>query len=331
MSVRLSPEDKKEKYRQIFEAFWDNPWISENKLTRVLGGSGYTTRNRLDEAVSSGYISNPQARKKSYLNTKELVYFVKTPNPYSLYLELLEETKVSYHALMIGFANMWLIADEPIDVDADVILKGYRSDYHVSFAVNQPWEKAISHIHQKVDSFGFDKPKKNVIQYKSENVEWSPNYDILFKYFKFNLRKPRTPVMREFKITTETIDAFFSDLDKLCTVFTMYYPESIHAYDPWLYMIDTDYPDFIVDVFSELPTTSWFFEVGNKLFAFIYTEREPLKVIRKPVSFEEIQNLHIPFILHKMWEKGIINGQAHSRIDGYWQKELHEYFKEKKK
>ena len=330
MAVRLSPEEKKEKYRLIFEALWDNPWVSERQLTSILGGSVVTTRNRIHEAVSLGYISNPQARKKSHENTRELLYFVRHPNPYTFYTELVNEMKISYHALMLGFCDMWIIADEPIDIDAELVFKGYRSDFHISHPVNKPWRTAISNIHEKIESFNFEKPEKDIIQTKSEKIEWSPDYDILFKYFKFNLRKPRTPVMREYKIATETIDNFFSDLSELCTVFTMYYPEKLEAYEPWLYMIDTEYPNFIVNLFSELPTTSWFFTVNNKLFMFIYPEREILSVIRTSSSLKEIQNLHIPFILYNMKTKGIIKSEEHGRIDGYWQKELHDYSKDKK-
>ena len=74
MAVRLSPEEKKEKYRLIFEALWNNPWISERELTSVLGGSIVTTRNRFNEAVSLGFISNPQARKKSHENTRITIF-----------------------------------------------------------------------------------------------------------------------------------------------------------------------------------------------------------------------------------------------------------------
>lgn len=328
MAIRLSSEEKKKKYRLIFEAFWDNPWISENKLINILGGSKYTTKNRLNEAVSLGYVSNPQARKRAYKKTREMVYFVRNPNPYSLFSDLINEPIISYHAFVLGFCDMWIIADEPIQMDADIVLKGYRSDFHISYPVNRSWKKAILNIHQKIDSFNFEKPEKDFIQDKSENIKWSHDYETLFNYFKFNLRKPRTPVMREYRIPTETIDRFFSDLNRSCTVFTMYYPESLISYEPWLYMIETDYPDFIIELFSELPATSWFFTVDDKLFTFLYHENEMLRVIRSSTSIEEIQNIHIPFILYDMKKRGIVESEIHGRIDGYWQKELHD--KEKK-
>ncbi|MBU7010512.1 MAG: hypothetical protein HXS46_07460 [Theionarchaea archaeon] len=333
MAMRLSPEEKKEKYRLIYEGFWIDPWISENKLTGILGGSNYTTKNRLKEAISQGHLSNPQARKNSYQNTKERVYFVNVPNPYSLFSKLVEDTRISYHALMIGICNMWVVADEEInikeiDTKADVIFEGYRSDYHVSYATKRSWREGISKMREKIHDFSSEKiseETEHIIQFRTEMVDWALDYEILFKYFKFNLRKPRTPVMREYKIPTETIDSFMSNLDELCTVFTMYYPKGIENYEPWLYMIDTDYPNFIIDVFSELPTTSWFFKVKNKLFVFIYPKRELLGIIRTSDSLDEIENLHVPFLLHEMKNKGIINHERHGIVDGYWQKELPEY------
>ncbi len=331
MAVKLSPEEKKEKYRLIYERFWNDPWISENKLTGILGGSNYTTKNRLKEAISQGHLSNPQIRKNSYLNTREKIYFVKVHNPYSLFSALIKDTKISYHALMTGICNMWIVAEEEIDINeidakAEVIFEGYRSDYYVSYAPKRSWREGISKMREKIHDFSFEKASEvEIIQFRNKKVDWSLDYEILFKYFKFNLRKPRTPVMREYKIPTETIDSFMSNLDKLCTVFTMYYPEGIENYEPWLYMIGTNYPSIVIDVFSELPTTSWFFKVKNKLFTLIYPKRELLGIIRTSDSLDEIENLHVPFLLHEMKTKGIIDHERHGIVNGYWQKELHEY------
>lgn len=124
--------------------------------------------------------------------------------------------------------------------------------------------------------------------------------------------------MKEHKIPTQTIDTFFSDLPNLYTVFTMYYPETISAYEPYLFMIETDFEDFIIDIFSELPTTSWYFKVGKYLFMYIYPIKE---LIRLSSYYGDVENLHIPLILSDLAEKGIITYSAHGILEAYCQKD----------
>lgn len=54
-------------------------------------------------------------------------------------------------------------------------------------------------------------------------------------------------------------------MDIWIRTFTRYFPEGAKAYDPYLFVFETDYEDFIVDLFSELPTSTFFFKVSDKL------------------------------------------------------------------
>jgi len=146
------------------------------------------------------------------------------------------------------------------------------------------------------------KPKGIIKTHFDEPVKWDSEDEILYRYFKYNLRKKLSPVMKKHLISGTKLYAWLERLPEYCTIFTGYYPETLSAYDPYLYMVETDYEDFIVDLFSELPTTSTFFTISDKLF--IYKE------------------LYIPLLLNELLNKEIIKSKARSITEFYWAKDL---------
>lgn len=55
---------------------------------------------------------------------------------------------------------------------------------------------------------------------------------------------------------------FLENLLKCCTIATHYFPDGYLQYNPYLYKLRTDYCDFIVEQFSQLPTSSTFFKLS---------------------------------------------------------------------
>ena len=198
-------------------------------------------------------------------------------------------------------------------------MEGYRSDYHFTKAPNHSWGTGIETIHKMIDVFDPDKYQPmNYCQYHlSEKVYFPSEYEIMYRYFKFNLRKPLTPLMADYKIPMDTINQFLSDVPKLFTVMTSYYPEGIESYEQWIFQIETNYPDFIIDLISQLPTTSLHFRVKDSLFTTILAERE---LIRTTTSIKSIEELHIPWILYTLRKRGIIENETHGMANCHWNK-----------
>jgi len=101
--------------RLIYETLFGNYRVSLNELRgilRVRNASRILKKSREEQ-----YIVGPEARKMAYLNFPEHVYFVDCDDPNLLYQKYREDENIIFHALMYGFANLWVISKEKIDIE----------------------------------------------------------------------------------------------------------------------------------------------------------------------------------------------------------------------
>jgi DNA-binding Lrp family transcriptional regulator len=314
-------ERRRNQYRTIYELLHRSPRIKVKTLSSALGMNRHATSNRLKEAFEEGYILVPQLRKRSYANLKEYMYFVNSRDSVKSYMQYIDDNGVVYHAVMSGFANLWLITREEINIEGDIIFEGFRSDYHVAFAPNQSWKAAIKKMRKKIEAFNPKdyKPSGIIKTHLDEPVAWDSEYEVLSREFKYNGRKALTPLMKAHLISGQKIYEFLDSLPEYCTVFTRYFPETISAYDPYLFMFETDYEDFIIDIFSELPTSPFFFKVSDRLFVYTNMAKE---YTRCTELYATINKLQIPLLMKSLLERGILKSEAHTILEYYWGKSL---------
>jgi len=251
--VRTTKEEKKRQYYTIYGLLNENPRILPSAISKILRIRPKTARNRVHEAIDKGYMSKPNIRKRSYSNFKEYVYFVRCEDPLGLYLRYGEDGRIVYHAVMDGFANLWVISKEEIDIEGDVLISGLRSDYHVSIAPDHSWKTAIKIMEERIEEFDPDKyePRGIIQTHWDETVEWDETDEILYGYFKYDLRKPLDPIRKEeYSITTKKFKDWLKKLPEYCTIITRYFPEKSSSYDSYIFVFETDYEDFIIDLFS---------------------------------------------------------------------------------
>jgi hypothetical protein len=320
--VRISLKDRKKQYRIIYEELSKSHRIKVNRLSSILRINPNSASRRLREAFDLGYITLPQIRRRSYANTKEYMYFVRCENPLKLFRRYKDDTDVVYLAVMGGFANMWLITKEKIDIAGIILVFGCHSDYHVSHVPDRLWERAIEIMWQKAITFHPEeyKPKGIIKTHWSEVIEWDAEDEILFREFKYNARKKLTPIMRNNLISSQKTYEFLDRLPKCCTVFTRYFPESKLAYDPYLFMFETDYEDFIIDLFSQLPTSSFFFKVSDKVFVLANVKRSSMRNF--DINMSDIGELHVPLLVENLMDREIIKNESHAIIEYSWGKNL---------
>jgi DNA-binding Lrp family transcriptional regulator len=320
--MKTSLEERKNQYRGIYEKLYKFYRIKIVSLSKKLKRNRSVIGRRINEAFEEKYISLPQIRLRSYANMKEYVYFVNCENPLKVFRQYKEDMNVVYHAVMSGFANVWLITKSKINVEGDIIAVGLRSDYHVAYAPNHSWERAIQIIWEKVKAFNPElyNPQGIIKTHWDEIIPWDTEFEKLFREFKYNGRKPLTPIMRKYCISSQKTYEFLEKLPECCTVFTRYFPDKKSAYDPYLFMFETDYEDFIIDLFSELPTSSFFFKVADKLFLLANIKRSFLRDFN--VDMSDISELHIPLLVEYFLEKGIIKNEKHAIIEYSWGKDL---------
>ncbi|MBU7044885.1 MAG: hypothetical protein HXS54_00495, partial [Theionarchaea archaeon] len=301
----------------IYDTFWENPRCSDSTISGILGPKIAATRLKM--AYESGFVSAPDIRKKSYENLREYIYFIKCEDPEFLYLKYREDPNVIYVVKAVGFFNLWITVKNKMDTDGEIILEGFRSDYHVSYAPDRTWDTAMEIMQKRIanfDSKSFN-PQHILENHFDETIDWDEEDELLYRYFKYDLRKPFTPLMREHGISKDKIDSFLNRLPNTCTIATHYYPESLPLYDTYLFMFETNFEDFIIDLFSELPSSVSFFKVENRLLANVYV---PWQVVRKSDLQVAPGNYYIPLLLMDLLRKGIIKKKEYAILEYFWRK-----------
>ena len=313
----LTKEEEERHIRVMYEAIYEEPRIFIKKIGELLHISPDRVSTKMQKAVMQGWFSKPQIRARSYRNLIEFVYFLRCKNPSEYFCEFVDNEKIIYHALTGGCTNMWVVAKEELDFSCQNVVSGPRSDYYVSFAPNQSWETAIQKMRNMVKEFNPRdyEPQGLIKEHWKETIPWDSEYKALFTEFNYDLTRPITPIMKKNLISWKKVKKWMENLSAYCTIITNYYPGGIKSYDPYLFMLETDYEDFIVNLFSELPTTALFFKVSNKLFMLAYVKAEYIRVL---AAQTHIKRLHIPNLVIDLLKKGVILSENHGTVECYW-------------
>ena len=315
--MKVLPDDWKRDYRTIYEILYDTPRILPKGIEKVLGT---TAGQRLIEAIELLIIVGPYLRKRSFRNLKQYMYFLICKNPVEEFLRLREDMNVVYHAKTLGFCNLWVVSREKIDIDGEIVAEGYCSDYHVPFAPDRISSTAIRIMREKGEIFDPEEyqPRGIIRTHFDETTKWDEKDERLFRSFKCGLRITLDPLIKEHRISETTLYQFLERLPEICTIATGYFPDTLPAYEPYLYMLETDYEDFLIEFFSELPTTTTFFKVSDKLIAFIYVPKQV--VIPDPNVY--VSKLDIPVLVNDLQRRGIIKKYAECNISCFRSKDF---------
>jgi hypothetical protein len=318
--VRTTPEEKRRQYRTIFECLNKNPRIKPGYLSKILKIRPSVASRRIRDACDLGYVIGPQLRKKSYKNFTEYVYVIKCEDPLDVYERYTHDKNIIYHTMMDGEFTLWVVSEKKIDSEGTII-GGPRSDYYVSFPPDHSWNQAIKTMQEMVETFdpGTYGRKGFIENHWGETVEWGKEDEILYREFKYNLRKPLDTVARNHKIWVGKAYEWLKKLPEYCTIATTYFPESIKQYDPYLFVIDTCYEDFIIDLFSKLPVSVLFLKVSNKLFMDVHIDRGSMRSVDFRSS--DISKLHIPLLMRELKKKEIIKKEMHAVVQCYWRED----------
>ncbi|MBU6998406.1 MAG: winged helix-turn-helix domain-containing protein [Theionarchaea archaeon] len=316
--MRVSGGDLRNQYRMIYDLFCqESARIHAKDIASKLGIDPRTAGRRIREASSRGYVVGPQIRKRSYSNMKEYVYFVNVGNPLRTYSEVAKNPDIEFYAGIIGCADFMAISRKKIDLGGDVVIEGVRSDYYIPQVPRHTWERALRKMREKTGSFDSNlfEPRRLIKTRSREDVTWDEEDENLFRYFEFDVRKPFTPVMKQHLISTGKIYKFLQRVDECCTRYTGYFPDGVSAYDPYFFVFETKYEDFVIDLFSELPTCSWFFKVGETLLVLAHLVREYFRINRACMS--DIARLPLLSLTRSLLESGIVKSEKHALVE-YW-------------
>jgi len=317
----ISQEQKRKDFRTLFELWYNNPKVEKQVLSEVLGVSFPTVNVRIEEAHNKGYITGPQIRKMSYKNFIEYVTVADVYDSIEAYERFEEDERIIYQAIFDGFCNIRIVSEEKITIDG-ALVSGPCTDRYMSYPPKYPWGTSMQKQKKMIEEFNPDEytPKNYIENHWDKTAEWTEKDETLFRIFKYKIRQPFSPIMRKYHIQRSIIIDWLEKVPEYCKYYTAYFPETIAAYEPILYMFDTDYEDFVIDLFSQLPTSIYYYKVSNKLF--IHT-RLDTGLMKSKSSVKNVGKT-LPYlkIIRDLKRKEIVKGESHAEQCCYWRREV---------
>ena len=122
--MRPTLKEKERQYRTIYDAIFRTPRVPVYEISSLLQIDRNTVSRRMKEAFDLEIIVGPQLRKRSYSNLKEYVYFVRSNEPEESYSRYCKDNNVVYHAIMDGFADLWITSNKELDIEGNIIVGG---------------------------------------------------------------------------------------------------------------------------------------------------------------------------------------------------------------
>ncbi len=275
-----------------------NPRITYKSISNKLNVHEKTASRIMNTMFEQGIITNPQVRIRSYANVREYIYFMDVENKLKVYHDFKKEKSVLYTGVLIGSPNIWVVSDRPLKIE-NPVYEGIRSDYCVAEPSRMEWNKSIARMRQVVEQVPLQLSESPLRFHLDEELSWDYEDDILYREFKYDLRKFYKPLMRKYRISSRKIQTWLKRLTETCTVFTRYFPDGINLYDPYLFFIRTEYEKALVDLFGLLPTSTLYFKVGDVLIIEPYLRSDYLRG-------NYYHRTQIPSMLEVLKEKGYI-------------------------
>lgn len=267
--------------------------MTKKGMTKNLGVSPSTFDTWWNFAIENRFIILPVFRRKSYRNFREYIYFIKSADPHQFF-EIVQENKdVIYCSVQTGFANIQVISKSRINFKEEVVFSGPRSNYYVDIPPNCTFEESALRIEKKIKKIERLSSESPLKFFKKSYGPWDDLDEAIFWSFCSNLRKKFAQVMKETGAYSDRIMKWYRNRDRFGDTVTMFFPEGESHYQLTLYAIETKYDDVIIDVFSQLPTSSVFYRVDRFLvmaifISFPFTARS---LVRKILSLLKREKL----------------------------------------
>lgn len=246
--------------------------------------------------IEKRIIIPPVFRRKSFANFREYFYFIRSEDPHLLYETLKESKDITYYSVHTGFADLQLISENLLSPDVDVVLWGERSNYHVSIPPDCTFEEAIKRIEKKLLNLEEIKPYPSPLLYQKRAYgPWDDIDEAIYRELTNNIRKPFTHIIRSTNAYSDKIMKWFHDRHKFGHTITMFFPQGEGSYQLSIFSIDTKNDWLVIDLFSELPTSTIFYRLNKKLMMSIYLPFLPSKgarfIVRKVLSYLQKKEL----------------------------------------
>ena len=320
--AQIREKKKRRHIRKVFNLFYEEPRITTKEASEELEIKESVVRLRVNQAYKEGYIQGPQIRKMSFKNFMRYEYFLNVDEPLDVYERLKKNENILYLLILNGPFNLSIFSKEKITIDGKLVF-GPCTDRYLSYPPNISWGTSMQNQRKMIEEFNPDEysPKNYIENHWDQTAEWTEKDEKLYGILKYKIRQPFSPIMRKYHIQRSVIIDWLEKVPECCKYYTAYFPETINAYLPFIYMFDTDYEDFVIDLFSQLPTTIYYYKIADKFI--LHTWLDMAVIMYSKPSYTKISK-ELPFlkIIRDLKRKKIVKSESNAFVHCYWRREV---------
>ena len=279
--ARLSEEDKKYLTYQIYSCRYDDPWVTDKKVARMLDHSISTINRCAQKAEKDLVIVNPSPKVKPHPYFKAAL--LKFDNKYRAYEELQTYKEIRFICMYHGDWDFRVTYDAPLDFEKipgciRVVADGVIGPALSPKVAYKTWEQCFKSLDTYVEEN--TQLEESEFDHNPRIPDWGEEEWKLYYYFLPDLRKPFTQLRKKTLISWSTYQKWKKTLEEYCTITAGFFPEGVLSYNDMTLCFRTRYEEYIVELFSLLPTSSLFYRIGDYFLANIFIPKEYDKIPR---------------------------------------------------
>lgn len=289
-------------------------------MTRIFKVNPKTVDTWWKAALEKRIIIPPVFRRKSYLNFREYYYFLNVKDPHEIYESLqTKELPITYCTVQTGFCNFQIISREPIDPPGDIIFSGPRSDFHVTVPPKCKYEEGVKKIEELLQNVHRIEERESPLQYHDEPYEpWDEKDEAIFWEIWNNVRISFTSVVKKLGTYNDKTWSWFRNRNFFGQTIIMFFPMGESSYQLSLYAIETEHDSMLIDLFSQLPTSTLFYRMDGRVIMGVYTPftlkgrhiiRKILSILQKKELVTEYTNSIVEYYFRPDFIQGILHPQ----------------------
>ena len=266
----LSEEEKKYLKYQIYSFRYDDPWIPNKKIAKLVNRPITTVDRYAKLAVKEGVIWGPSL---GLIHPDRRVALLLFDDKWKGYKALQEYENIGYVCVCQGDWDIMTIQHGEVDFShvpgyKKTVIEGSREKVFTPRVKYTTWEKSFKTIETLIEE---DEPlEKSILTCDVSYPDWDEEDWKLFDYFRPNVRKKFSVLRREHLISWRKYIEWKKSLRECCTIMVEYYPEGDAAYDNITFCFRTDYEKYIVELLSTLPSTCFVYKVREWLLANVF-------------------------------------------------------------
>lgn len=201
-------------------------------------------------------------------NYHEHVAFLKFENPSSTHGDFEGFPHVISRQLCLGQWDLMLISERMMNFPLLKGFKGYTSQgvkgaTYFSKVTSLDWETSMERMRNLLSP-----PRERTSLYKeSTHNPWNEREWTLYHRLKNNLRVEIKPILKECGVRFDQYQKSFLTIKKFTHAYCGFYPQGYEKYFKVHFLFQSEYQRQLRDILGLLPSTCYFFSVGDYLFA----------------------------------------------------------------